>query len=64
MLASSYKLELARFSTLLIIQDRAEYSKCTELLLGEGTPHRKKYILEVGGTPHIPYEVGTPHVPY
>ena len=67
-MASSCKLELARFSTLLRIQDRA---KCgTELHIleggdtahtflmsgtnGVGTPHNieRKHILG-GGTPHI-----------
>ena len=68
-MASSYKLELARFSTLLRIQDRA---KCgTELHVlegggdtahtflmsgtnGVGTPHNiERKHILRGGTPHI-----------
>ena len=52
-MASSYKLELARFSTLLRIQDRA---KC-----GKGGGHRT-YLIEMK-TLHIPYLGGdTAHV--
>ena len=39
-MASSCKLELAKFSTLLRIQDRVKCGKGTELH-GGGTPHRK-----------------------
>ena len=58
-MASSYKLELARFSTLLRIQDRA---KCGKVW---GDTAQKIDILE-GGTPHRTYliEVGTLHIPY
>ena len=66
-MASSYKLELARFSTLLI-ESKTEPSAAK----GRGTPHRKDickkgghrtYLIEVG-TPHIPYWAGTLHIPY
>ena len=55
--ASSYKLELARFSTLHRIQDRANCGK-------EGGTPRRKDIYWKGG--HCTYliEVGTPHIPY
>ena len=43
-MASSYKLELARFSILLTIQDRARVEKTT---FG-GTPHRKNVYWEGG----------------
>ena len=46
-MASSCKLELARFSTLLRIQDRAKCGKGTELH-GGGTPHRK-FFTGMGG---------------
>ena len=66
-MVSSYKLELAIFSTLLRIQDRA---KCGNG--GGGTAQKKiywkwgghrTYLIEVG-TPHVPYWGGTPHIPY
>ena len=65
-MASSCKLELSKFSTLLRIQDRAKCAKAqnyrgdtahTFLMSGTngvGTPHNfeRKHILG-GGTPHI-----------
>ena len=66
-MASSFKLELARFSTLLRIQDRAKCGKGTELQGGDtahtflmsgtngvGTPHNfeRKHILGGGDTAH------------
>ena len=58
-MASYYKLELARFSTLLRIQDRAKCGK------GGEAPH-KKQIYRKGGTPHIKnlyWKGRTPHIP-
>ena len=66
-MASSYKLELSKFSTLLRIQDRAKCGKGTELQGGDtahtflmsgtngvGTPHNieRKHILGGGDTAH------------
>ena len=55
--ASSYKLEYARFSTLLGIQDRAKWQSGG----GNRTKHRytgrgehRTYLIELG-TLHIPY---------
>ena len=64
-MASSCKLELARFSTLLRIQDRAECGKGTELH-GGGGHHTEKFVLEWGDTAHTflmsgTNGVGTPH---
>ena len=55
--ASSYKLELARLSTLLRIQDRAKCDK------GGGGHHTEKHILEGGHHTNL-IEVGTLHIPY
>ena len=49
--ASSYKLEYARFSTLLRIQDRAECGKGTELH-GWGDTTQKKLTLGGEDTAH------------
>ena len=63
-MAASCKLELARFSTLLRIQDRAKCGKGTEL---HGGGHRtEKFVLEGGDTAHNflmsgTKGVGTPH---
>ena len=66
-MASSCKLELSKFSTLLRIQDRAKYGKGRELQGGDtahtflmsgtngvGTPHNfeRNHILGGGGTAH------------
>ena len=65
--ASSCKLELARFSTLLRIQDRAKCGK------GRGDIAQKTDILEGGNISHALLRwghctyligVGTPHMPY
>ena len=66
-MASSYKLELVRFSTLLRIQDRAKCGKVG------GDTAQKTDILEGGDTAHTLLRwghctyligVGTPHIPY
>ena len=63
-----YKLELARFSTLLI-ESKTEPS----VAKGGGDTTQKKYILEGGDTAHTLLRwghrtyligVGTPHIPY
>ena len=56
-LASSCKLELARFSTLLRIHDRIKCGK------GGGTPHRKQIYWKGGHRTYL-IEVGTLHIPY
>ena len=55
-MASSYKLELARFLTLLRIQDSA---KC-----GKGGHRTEENIYWKGGHRTYLIGVGTPHIPY
>ena len=63
-MASSSKLELARFPTLLRIQDRAKCGKGTEL--HRGGHCTEKFVREGGDTTHTflmsgTNGVGTPH---